>query len=58
MRRDPLQALGLSEQEDEVAGISYRVRGAGPPLVLLPLDLSRGAVRALLHDRPRRGAAW
>jgi hypothetical protein len=26
--------------EGEIAGISYRVRGAGPPLVLLPLFLS------------------
>lgn len=34
MRRDPPEALGLSEQEGEIAGISYRVRGAGPPLVL------------------------
>jgi len=26
--------------EGEVAGISYRIRGAGPPLVLTPLDLA------------------
>src|SRR5206468_2818353 len=32
-------AAGLPEQEGEIAGISYRVRGVGPPLVLLPLDL-------------------
>jgi SAM-dependent methyltransferase len=30
----------LPEQEGEFAGISYRIRGAGPPLVLLPLDLA------------------
>ncbi len=28
------------DDEGEVAGISYRVRGAGPPLVLLPLMLA------------------
>jgi SAM-dependent methyltransferase len=48
MRRDPLQASGLSEQEGEIAGISYRVRGAGPPLVLLPLDLSPGQWEPLI----------
>jgi hypothetical protein len=30
----------LPPQQGEVAGISYRIRGAGPPLVLMPLDLS------------------
>ena len=35
-----LPAAGLGEQEGEAAGISFRVRGAGPPLMLLPLDLS------------------
>ena len=34
-----LPGAGLHEQEGEVAGISFRVHGAGPPLVLLPLDL-------------------
>jgi ubiquinone/menaquinone biosynthesis C-methylase UbiE len=29
-----------AETEGEVAGISYRIRGSGPPLVLLPLWLS------------------
>ena len=65
IRRDSLPATGLPEQEGEVAGISFRLRGAGPPLVLLPLDLSPGqwepliptAVGALLHDHPRRSAA-
>jgi ubiquinone/menaquinone biosynthesis C-methylase UbiE len=32
--------LPPAETEGEVAGISYRIRGAGPPLVLLPLWLS------------------
>ncbi|HEX3538536.1 MAG TPA: class I SAM-dependent methyltransferase, partial [Stellaceae bacterium] len=29
-----------AEAEGEVAGISYRIRGAGPPLVLFPLELA------------------
>jgi hypothetical protein len=28
--------------EGKIAGISYRIQGAGPPLVLLPLELSPG----------------
>jgi SAM-dependent methyltransferase len=31
---------GSPEQQGEVAGISYRIRGAGPPVVLMPLDLA------------------
>jgi len=41
-------AAGLGEQEGEIAGISYRVRGAGPPLILLPLDLSPGQWEPLI----------
>jgi ubiquinone/menaquinone biosynthesis C-methylase UbiE len=48
MRRDALPAAGLPGQEGEVAGISYRVRGAGAPLVLLPLDLSPGQWEPLI----------
>jgi SAM-dependent methyltransferase len=29
-----------AEKEGEIAGISYRIQGAGPPLVLLPLHLA------------------
>lgn len=36
----PVKAMPLPEGEGKVAGISYRVRGAGPPLVLLPLGLA------------------
>lgn len=46
--RDALPAAGLREQEAEFADISYRVRGAGPPLVLLPLDLSPGQWEPLI----------
>lgn len=38
--RHRLAAVPLPEKEGEAAGISYRVRGAGPPLVLMPLDLA------------------
>ncbi len=34
------RSVALAEQEGEVAGISYLIRGAGPPLVLLPLFLT------------------
>jgi SAM-dependent methyltransferase len=46
--RDALPLAGLPEQEGEIAGISYRVRGAGAPLVLLPLDLSPGQWEPLI----------
>ncbi|HML09488.1 MAG TPA: methyltransferase domain-containing protein [Stellaceae bacterium] len=38
--RHPLDAVALSEGEGEAAGITYRIRGAGPPLVLMPLALA------------------
>src|SRR5437868_14558628 len=41
-------ATAPPDQEGEIAGISYRVRGAGPPLVLLPLDLSPGQWEELI----------
>jgi SAM-dependent methyltransferase len=47
-RVDALPAAGLSEREGEIAGISFRIRGAGPPLVLLPLDLSPGQWQPLI----------
>ena len=46
--RDALPMTGLPEHEGEIAGISYRVRGAGAPLVLLPLDLSPGQWEPLI----------
>jgi ubiquinone/menaquinone biosynthesis C-methylase UbiE len=47
-RRGVLPAAGAPEQEGEIAGISYRVRGTGAPLVLLPLDLSPGQWEPLI----------
>ena len=38
--RHRIPAVTLSESEGEMAGITYRIRGAGAPLVLLPLSLS------------------
>jgi SAM-dependent methyltransferase len=38
--RHPLPAVRLSEPEGEVAGITYRIRGGGPPFVLMPLSLA------------------
>ena len=45
---DALPAAVPREQEGEIAGVSFRVRGAGPPLVLLPLDLSPGQWEPLI----------
>jgi len=39
---------GMPQQEGQIAGISYRARGAGTPLVLLPLDLSPGQWEPLI----------
>jgi SAM-dependent methyltransferase len=38
--RHPVLAVSLSEGEGEAAGITYRIRGDGPPLVLMPLSLA------------------
>jgi ubiquinone/menaquinone biosynthesis C-methylase UbiE len=40
LSRHPTATIALPEGEGEAAGISYRIRGAGPPLVLMPLDLA------------------
>ena len=34
------KTVPLADERGEIAGISYRMRGAGPPLVLLPLFLA------------------
>ncbi len=50
-RMDQLQgheAAPLREGEGEVAGITYRIRGSGPPLVLLPLSLAPSQWEPLL----------
>jgi SAM-dependent methyltransferase len=43
-----------SDEAGEVAGITYRIQGAGPPLVLLPLGLARsqwGPIVPYLADK-------
>jgi SAM-dependent methyltransferase len=39
-KQGTITTTALPEQQGEVAGISYCIRGAGPPLVLMPLDLA------------------
>jgi ubiquinone/menaquinone biosynthesis C-methylase UbiE len=47
-QKQALHAVSLPEGEGEVAGISYRVQGTGPPLVLLPLGLAASQWEPLL----------
>lgn len=37
----PVDPLRIAQEDGEVAGITYRIRGGGPPLLLLPLSLAR-----------------
>jgi len=46
----PLPAPALSDGEGEVAGITYRIRGTGPPLVLMPLDLAPAQWEPLIAE--------
>jgi hypothetical protein len=39
-REQNVQRVSLPEGEGQVAGLLYRIQGAGPPLVLLPLQYS------------------
>jgi SAM-dependent methyltransferase len=39
--RDEVPPVRLAQGEGAAAGIAYRVRGAGPPLLLLPISLAR-----------------
>jgi ubiquinone/menaquinone biosynthesis C-methylase UbiE len=51
----PVKPMSLPAQEGEVEGISYRVQGAGAPLVLLPLGLAAAQWEPLL---PRLSAQY
>jgi ubiquinone/menaquinone biosynthesis C-methylase UbiE len=42
------KTVPLAEEQGEIAGISYRTRGAGPPLVLFPLFLAPSQWEPLL----------
>lgn len=63
-REAPLPAAGLPEGEGEAAGISYTVRGSGPPLLLLPLGLAASQWEPLLpalaehHTTITLGGRW
>jgi hypothetical protein len=48
-----IEPAGVPEGDGEVAGITYQIRGSGPPVLLLPLSgsIAVGAIR------PRSGAA-
>ena len=35
-----IDPMPVSDEEGEVAGVTYRVRGSGPPLILLPIEYS------------------
>lgn len=48
------EIVRLPEGEGETAGISYRIRGAGPPLVLMPLLLAPSQWRPLLPTLTER----
>ncbi len=50
-------ALSLGEREGEFAGISYRMRGAGPPVVLMPLDLAPSQWEPLIPQLSERYCA-
>lgn len=44
----PVPAMSPPESEGEVAGITYRIRGSGPPLILMPLDLAPSQWESLI----------
>jgi hypothetical protein len=50
----PMPALVMLEGEGEAAGISYRTRGSGPPLVLMPLDLAPSQWEPLIPELAAR----
>jgi ubiquinone/menaquinone biosynthesis C-methylase UbiE len=52
--RHPVPAVSLPEREGEAAEISYRIRGTGPPLVLMPLDLAPSQWEPLISTLGRR----
>lgn len=37
----PIEPARLVDGDGEIAGITYRIRGSGPPVLLLPLNLAR-----------------
>ncbi len=57
-------SIPLAEAQGEVAGLSYRVSGAGPPLILLPMDYAPSQWEPLLPTLAQHystialGGAW
>jgi hypothetical protein len=49
-----LPGVSLPEGEGEVAGITYRVRGSGPAVVLMPLDLTPSQWEPLIEPLSAR----
>lgn len=56
--------MDLSEGEGELAGISYRVRGSGPPLILMPIEYAPSQWDPIIpklaqhHTTVLLGGAW
>jgi len=50
----PLPPASLLTGEGEVGGITYRIRGSGPPLVLMPLDLAPSQWEPLIPELSER----
>ena len=53
-QRNATKTVALPEGQGEIAGISYRVQGAGSPLVLLPLSVAPSQWEPLLPRLTRR----
>jgi ubiquinone/menaquinone biosynthesis C-methylase UbiE len=53
-QRQRPRTVALSEGKGEIAGISYRVQGAGSPLVLLPLSVAPSQWEPLLPQLTKR----
>jgi SAM-dependent methyltransferase len=47
-QKEPSRAVTTAAESGEIAGLSYRIRGSGPPLVLLPLALAPSQWEPLL----------
>jgi SAM-dependent methyltransferase len=47
-RQEDVAPVAVAEGSGEVAGITYRVRGSGPPVVISPLNLARSQWEPLL----------
>jgi ubiquinone/menaquinone biosynthesis C-methylase UbiE len=52
--REAVAPVQLSPGSGQVAGVTYAVRGSGPPLVLLPLSLARSQWTPLLDELSQR----